>query len=145
MLLTRTRLTTGPRQEHVYINVPDLGANESPAMSNKQLRNRFGLGSFPMSIGSVDWPVQTQKILYLAYLNWSLLHFFLILFIQTTFFILLLHFFVLQLQSSCSTLIETGSRQLVAVPHHVRLHTTSPFLGRFLSFVSSPRRTWTRA
>lgn len=85
MLLTRTRLTTGPGQEHVYINVPGLGANESPAMSNKQLRNRFGLGSFPMSIGSVDWPVQTQKILYLAYLNWSLPHFFLILFIQTTF------------------------------------------------------------
>lgn len=144
MLLTRTRLTTGPGQEHVYINVPGLGANESPAMSNNQLRNRFGLGSFPMSIGSVDWPVQTQKILYLAYLNWSPLHSFLILFIQTTFLILLLRSFVLQLQSSCSILVETGSHHLVAVPHLVRLHTTSPFLGRFLSFPSSPK-TWTRA
>lgn len=37
-----------------------------------------------MPIGSLDWPVQPQKILYLAYLNWSLLHFFLILFIQTS-------------------------------------------------------------
>lgn len=94
-----------------------------------------------MSIGSVDWPVQTQKILYLAYLNWSLLHSFLILFIQTTFLILPLHSFVLQLQPSGSILVGREERQLVAVPHFVRLHTTSPFLGRFLSFLSSPRRT----
>lgn len=50
-------------------------------------------------MGSLDWPVLHQKILYLAYLNWSLQHLFLIPFIQTTFSL----FFVLQLrQSSCS-------------------------------------------
>lgn len=32
MLLIRTRLTTGLGQEHVYINVPGLGARMSPQL-----------------------------------------------------------------------------------------------------------------
>lgn len=50
-----------------------------------------------MSIGSLDWPVQLQKILYFAYLNWSLLHSFLILFIQTASFTPSFRSFILQL------------------------------------------------
>ena len=60
-----------------------------------------------MSTGSLDWSVQPQKILYLAYVNWGLLHSFLPLH-PNNFFILLLPTYILQLTFSCSVRSKQG-------------------------------------